>query len=67
MGMVGRLVKDKGHLLIFEVLKTLLQTRNSSDISVSIIGDGPRGSHSRIGAGCEGHGAIELSSVGGFL
>lgn len=44
LGMAGRLVKDKGHPLVFEVLKTLLQTGNYSDIFVLIAGDGPWGS-----------------------
>jgi len=47
MGMAGRLVKDKGHPLMFEALKTLLQTGNYSDIFVLIAGDGPWGSRYR--------------------
>lgn len=47
LGMAGRLVKDKGHPLVFEVLKTLLQTGNYSDVFVLIAGDGPWGSRYR--------------------
>lgn len=47
MGMAGRLVKDKGHPLIFQALKTLLQTGNYTDVFIMIAGDGPWGARYR--------------------
>eukprot|EP00252_Welwitschia_mirabilis_P004185 TRINITY_DN14436_c0_g1_i1.p1 TRINITY_DN14436_c0_g1~~TRINITY_DN14436_c0_g1_i1.p1 ORF type:complete len:512 (+),score=-25.59 TRINITY_DN14436_c0_g1_i1:514-2049(+) len=47
VGIAGRLVRDKGHPLVFEALKTLLPTEKFRGVYVAIAGDGPWGDRYR--------------------
>ncbi|KAK8488822.1 hypothetical protein V6N13_000932 [Hibiscus sabdariffa] len=69
LGMSGRLVKDKGHPLIFEALKQIFRENNKFRQSVVLVvaGDGPWGARYRdLGANIHVLGPLERAQLARF-
>uniref|UniRef100_A0A7N0U472 Glycosyltransferase subfamily 4-like N-terminal domain-containing protein n=1 Tax=Kalanchoe fedtschenkoi TaxID=63787 RepID=A0A7N0U472_KALFE len=69
LGMAGRLVRDKGHPLIFEALNQILSENKefSKSVIILVAGDGPWGSRYReLGANVVVLGPLEQSQLSKF-
>ncbi|XVE59333.1 hypothetical protein DITRI_Ditri05aG0037600 [Diplodiscus trichospermus] len=69
LGMAGRLVKDKGHPLIFEALKQIFMENNKfqQDVIVLVAGDGPWGArYGDLGANVLVLGPLEQAQLASF-
>ncbi|ERN12012.1 uncharacterized protein LOC18440216 [Amborella trichopoda] len=66
-GLAGRLVKDKGHPLMFQALIQILKDRNNSGVFVLVAGDGPWGKRYReLGPNILVLGPLERERLAGF-
>lgn len=69
LGMAGRLVKDKGHPLMFEALKQIFKENSSfrDNVVVLVAGDGPWGDRYReLGSSVKVLGALDRAELGRF-
>ncbi|KAK9279362.1 hypothetical protein L1049_013041 [Liquidambar formosana] len=69
LGLAGRLVKDKGHPLMYEALKQMFMEKNAfrESVTVLVAGDGPWGARYRdLGANILVLGPLELAQVARF-
>eukprot|EP01018_Ginkgo_biloba_P034425 Gb_14433 [translate_table: standard] len=67
MGMAGRLVKDKGHPIVFEVLQRVLQNKSNENLFVLIAGDGPWASrYKELAPNVKVLGPLGSSQIGAF-